>query len=311
MGDRRLQRLHVGGGGIRLDVGAGEGVGVSGAVDGRDVHALGLEGLGDAGGAGEEVERACGRPRPRQICARTGTRRRFEPRYLITARSWRGHGAAHVAHPTMGCHGVRGPSRCLGPAREALVGRMRRTRTGCAGTSPTTIPSTLSVRLRTVQSMVRDVLDEVPASHPQPIRIVSLCAGQGRDVIDVVATHPRGPEASALLVELDPALVAFARDRAAAAGVADRVRVVEGDASLSRWYADDVPADLVLVCGVFGNISRADITPPSRRCGGSAGPAATSSGPGTAARPTPRPPSGPSSRPPGSPRSPSRPPRGP
>ena len=87
-----------------------------------------------------------------------------------------------------------------------------------------------------------------------------MCAGQGRDVIDVVATHPRGPEVSALLVELDPALVAFARDRARAAGVADRIRIVEGDASLSRWYADDVPADLVLVCGVFGNISAADIT---------------------------------------------------
>ena len=120
--------------------------------------------------------------------------------------------------------------------------------------------SSLSLRLRTVQSMVGDVLDGVPASRPEPIRIVSLCAGQGRDVIDVVSTHPRGPEVSALLVELDPALVAFARTRAAGAGVADRVRVVEGDASLSRWYADDVPADLVLVCGVFGNISRADIT---------------------------------------------------
>ena len=93
--------------------------------------------------------------------------------------------------------------------------------------------------------------------------MVSLCAGQGRDVIDVVATHPRGPEVSALLVELDPALVAFARDRAAAAGRRGvrrvRIRIVEGDASQSHWYADDVPADIVLVCGVFGNISPADI----------------------------------------------------
>jgi Putative methyltransferase len=120
--------------------------------------------------------------------------------------------------------------------------------------------SSLSLRLRTVQSMVRDVLDGVPATRREPIRIVSLCAGQGRDVIDVVSTHPRGPEVSALLVELDPALVSYARDRAATAGVADHVRVVEGDASLSRWYAGAVPADLVLVCGVFGNISSADIT---------------------------------------------------
>ena len=122
--------------------------------------------------------------------------------------------------------------------------------------------SNLSRRLREVQSMVRGALDDVadPLPHPGPIRIVSLCAGQGRDVIDVVATHPRGPEVSALLVELDPALVAFARDRAAAAGVADRIRIVEGDASQAGWYADDVPADIVLVCGVFGNIGGADIT---------------------------------------------------
>jgi ubiquinone/menaquinone biosynthesis C-methylase UbiE len=104
-------------------------------------------------------------------------------------------------------------------------------------------------------------LDTHP-QNPRPLRMVSVCAGQGRDVIDVVATHPRGPEVSALLVELEPALVAFARSRAAAAGagVAEQIRVVEGDASQCHWYVHDVPADIVLVCGVFGNISEADIT---------------------------------------------------
>jgi hypothetical protein len=116
--------------------------------------------------------------------------------------------------------------------------------------------------------MVREVLDGMDdpdpdpgsASSPNPgtFRIVSMCAGQGRDVIDVVATHPKREAVSALLVELHPDLVAFARQRAAAAGVDRHVRIVEGDAALSRWYADYVPADLVLVCGVFGNISAAD-----------------------------------------------------
>jgi hypothetical protein len=108
--------------------------------------------------------------------------------------------------------------------------------------------------------MVRQGLDAVPPGQAGPIRVVSLCAGQGRDVIDVVAEHPRRDEVSTLLVEMDPALVAFARARAEAAGVGDGVRVVEGDASLSRWYAEEVPADLVLVCGIFGNISAGDIT---------------------------------------------------
>jgi hypothetical protein len=99
--------------------------------------------------------------------------------------------------------------------------------------------SPLSVRLRIVQAMVADVLSAAA---------------------DVLATHPRAVDATALLVELDPVLVAFARERAAAAGVTGNVRIVGGDAALSRWYADDVPADLVLVCGVFGNVSGADIS---------------------------------------------------
>jgi hypothetical protein len=116
--------------------------------------------------------------------------------------------------------------------------------------------SALSVRLRRVQAAVAEALDERP---PGPVSVISLCAGQGRDVIDVVAGHGRAADVRALLVERDPALVAFARDRAAAAGVGDRVSVVEGDASLAYHYAGAVPADLILVCGVFGNISAGDV----------------------------------------------------
>jgi hypothetical protein len=88
---------------------------------------------------------------------------------------------------------------------------------------------------------------------------VSICAGQGRDVIDVVATHRRRADVRALLVEKDPALVQFARDRAAALGVGEQVDVVEGDASLVGTYRGAIPADVILICGVFGNISDADI----------------------------------------------------
>jgi hypothetical protein len=122
--------------------------------------------------------------------------------------------------------------------------------------------SALSMRLRLVQDGVREVLDHHP---PGPIRIVSICAGQGRDVIDVVADHPRRADVQARLVELDPGLVAFARARAAAAGVGDVVEVVEGDASLAGSYAGALPADLVVICGVFGNISDDDIRAVARR----------------------------------------------
>jgi hypothetical protein len=122
--------------------------------------------------------------------------------------------------------------------------------------------SALSLRLALVQDGVRAALDRQPPG-PGPgsgsIRSVSMCAGQGRDVIDVAAAHPRRAEVRARLVERDPSLVAFARQRAADMGVAEQIEVVEGDASLVRSYTGFLPADLVLICGVFGNIGVGDI----------------------------------------------------
>lgn len=62
----------------------------------------------------------------------------------------------------------------------------------------------------------------------------------------------------ALLVELDPDLADMARLGATAADLPN-VTVIEGDASLTAAYESAVPADIALVCGVFGNISGDDI----------------------------------------------------
>lgn len=86
--------------------------------------------------------------------------------------------------------------------------------------------------------------------------MVSLCAGQGRDLLEVLADHPRRADVHARLVELDPELAASARERARAL---DQVEVVTGDASLTDQYVGVVPAELVLLCGIFGNITAGDI----------------------------------------------------
>jgi hypothetical protein len=83
---------------------------------------------------------------------------------------------------------------------------------------------------------------------------VSLCAGQGHDVIGALADHPRASDVQARLVELDPENVERAR-RSAPPGV----DVVCGDASDMDVYRGAVPAEIVLANGVFGNISDADI----------------------------------------------------
>jgi hypothetical protein len=113
--------------------------------------------------------------------------------------------------------------------------------------------SELSRRLEAVKAQVRDALDRAPAG---PIPVVSLCAGQGRDLLEVLADHPRRADVHARLVELDPELAATARERA---GDFDQVEVVVADASLTDQYVGVVPAELVLLCGIFGNITAEDI----------------------------------------------------
>jgi hypothetical protein len=115
--------------------------------------------------------------------------------------------------------------------------------------------SGLSRRLAWVQDRIRAALDEAP---PGPIRVISICAGQGRDVIGVLAGHPRCGDVSARLVELDPRNIEVARHLAAEAGLAN-VEIVLGDAALTSQYAGLTPAGLVLACGLFGNMTNADI----------------------------------------------------
>jgi hypothetical protein len=86
--------------------------------------------------------------------------------------------------------------------------------------------------------------------------VVSLCAGDGRDVLPILAAVR--PDARTLLVEWDPDLAAAARESAAAAGLAG-VEVVSGDAGRLAAYSSARPADLLLACGVFGNVSDADV----------------------------------------------------
>jgi hypothetical protein len=111
--------------------------------------------------------------------------------------------------------------------------------------------SSLSRRLAAVQHHIRLVLDQRP---PGPIRVVSLCAGQGRDILGVLADHPRRGDVTGRLVELDPRNAKAARDQAP-----EGIEVFVGDAADTANYAGAVPADLVLAYGVFGNISDDDV----------------------------------------------------
>ena len=115
--------------------------------------------------------------------------------------------------------------------------------------------SALAQRLAAVQGQIRAALEVAP---PGPLHAISLCAGQGRDLIGVLARHPRRADVMARLVELDPCIADVARRAAQAAGLS-QVEVVTADAALTDHYAGMVPAYLVLACGVFGNMTDDDV----------------------------------------------------
>jgi hypothetical protein len=115
--------------------------------------------------------------------------------------------------------------------------------------------SRLHLRLLVVQDLIAAALDE---ARPGAIRVVSMCAGQGRDVITVACRHRRGDDLVGRLVELDPRNVAVARAAISDAELAG-LEVVEGDAGRSDSYIGATPADLVLACGIFGNITDDDV----------------------------------------------------
>jgi hypothetical protein len=120
--------------------------------------------------------------------------------------------------------------------------------------------SSLAQRLRLVQQRLGEALTNAP---PGPIRLISICAGQGRDVLGVVPKHVRVSDISGVLVELDPVNVLRAREAAAVAELAS-LEILEGDASLGDIYKPFVPADVVLACGIFGNVSHADVENTAR-----------------------------------------------
>lgn len=114
--------------------------------------------------------------------------------------------------------------------------------------------SSLSWRLRRVQAQLAAALDRTSG----PVRILSACAGDGRDVIEVLRDRADAHPVSAVLVELHPGIALRAREAAAAAGLTG-VQVRERDAGFSDAYAGEVPADIVLLVGILGNISDEDL----------------------------------------------------
>lgn len=112
----------------------------------------------------------------------------------------------------------------------------------------------LQARLAAVVALLTGAIDAAP---PGPLRLASLCAGDGRDVVRALGDHPRRSDVQVRLVELDAGLADRARAGLAEAGISGSV--VVDDAGHSSVLADVAPVDLLLLCGIFGNVADDDV----------------------------------------------------
>ncbi|WP_414752630.1 class I SAM-dependent methyltransferase family protein [Anabaena sp. CCY 9910] len=110
----------------------------------------------------------------------------------------------------------------------------------------------LQQRLEIVREYIAYSLNALPDGA---IRIVSVCAGDGRDLLGTLKNHPRINDVYARLVELNPQLVERGRATIESLGLAKQIELINGDATLATNYVGAVPADIVIVCGVFGNLA--------------------------------------------------------
>src|SRR5262245_60967742 len=90
-------------------------------------------------------------------------------------------------------------------------------------------------RLRLVGDYIAAAVNDCPAG---PVRIVSMCAGDGRDVIQVLISCPRRQDVTAWLLDTDLPSLERGRAMTSAAGLQDQVRFLNADAALGRNYQE-------------------------------------------------------------------------
>jgi Putative methyltransferase len=120
----------------------------------------------------------------------------------------------------------------------------------------------LQQRLKIVQEYIAYSLN---ASPDGAIRVVSVCAGDGRDLLGTLKNHPRAKDVSARLVELNPQLVERGRATIESLGLTKQIEFINGDATLATNYvgavlADIAIADIIKNSGVQALVADGDYT---------------------------------------------------
>jgi putative methyltransferase len=106
-------------------------------------------------------------------------------------------------------------------------------------------------RLTAVQEHLAAALAAAPLGR---IRLLSICSGDGRDVLGVLQLHPRRDDVTAWLVEKSAESAATGARQAQQLGLDHAVRFLSADATVFDTYQGIAPADIILLCGVWGHV---------------------------------------------------------
>jgi hypothetical protein len=109
----------------------------------------------------------------------------------------------------------------------------------------------LKARLAIVRLQISDALSASPAG---PVRLVSVCAGDGRDVIGALTNHPRRNDIAAALIDLHTDSIRRGRAMAKAVGFEAQLSFIEADAGLAKNYINIAPADILVLSGFIGHL---------------------------------------------------------
>src|SRR5215208_162938 len=94
---------------------------------------------------------------------------------------------------------------------------------------------TLQARLQVVRQTIREILDSYPWGK---IRLISICSGDGRDILEEISKHPRRTDLEAWLIDSDKPSTSRGEAAAAELGLNQQVHFRFADAGLARTYTD-------------------------------------------------------------------------
>ena len=117
------------------------------------------------------------------------------------------------------------------------------------------LPS-LQARLQMVREQIIAALAACP---PGPIRVISVCAGDGRDLISALVDHPRRKDVTGVLLDNHPDSIARGQAAAEQAGLGAQLRFLLADAGRADSYQGSVPADVLILSGFLGHLRHADV----------------------------------------------------